>query len=338
MKENKSFIQALKVASQAANAKNSLPILDYFLVDGNTITITNLEVTMKVTFEGDPFNACLPIDMALKGLKHVNGDFDININGSVAKFKAGEFEFEVPTSNIDDFPACPEVQGEYTHIEGVSIGDALKFLDNTGFTKLRPILNGVAFVAPDGLLNIVSTSGHCLYEQRTNIPFNREFVLPLRACMLIKDVNSFDINSDGKMASIRYDNVELMATLLAGEFPKYKAMIPKNESVLNIDWFDLSSSIERVSEFSDGSSKLVVLNVRQNSVEVIGKDILFSASARETLQLKSPSTPIEIGLKANYVAQALKIGKGNLSYTAKDRAVTIENENKLLLVMPMSFN
>ena len=47
MKENKSFINALKTASVAANARNSLPILDCFLVEGSTITVTNRIVTGK---------------------------------------------------------------------------------------------------------------------------------------------------------------------------------------------------------------------------------------------------------------------------------------------------
>ena len=336
MKENKSFIQALKTASQAANAKNSLPILDYFLVDGNTITITNLEVTMKVQFEGEPFNACLPIETVLKGLKHVNGDFDISINGRMAKFKAGDFEFDVPVEDVDNFVKIEEVNAEYINVFDVCIGEAMKFVEMTEFTRLRPVLNGVAFIPSNGLLNIVSTSGNILYEQRTEIEFNKSFVLPIKACGIIKDISEFEIASDGKKASIKYDGVEVISTLSEGQFPNYKSVIPDNKSQLDVDWMQLSSSIERVSEFSDSTTRLVRLNVKQNSVDIIGQDINFATSSRETVKLNSPATPIEIGFKASYIIQALRVGRGNINYTEPNRAITVKDENKTVLVMPMS--
>ena len=129
MKENKSFINALKTASAAANARNSLPILDCFLVVGNAITVTNLEVTIKATFKGDPFvSVCLPTNLVLKGLKHVNGEFEVSTNGNMAKFKAGEFEFEVPTIGSDDFPSIELVDAEYQTISNHCINEAIRFV------------------------------------------------------------------------------------------------------------------------------------------------------------------------------------------------------------------
>lgn len=333
MKENKSFIQALKTASQAANAKNSLPILDYFLVDGNTITITNLEVTMKVQFEGEPFNACLPIETVLKGLKHVNGDFDISINGGMAKFKAGDFEFDVPVDNVDNFPKCNNVECECTCVDGISIGEAIKFVEHDEF---RPVLNGVAFIQDNGTLSVVSASGHCLYEQKTDIEFNDEFVIPIKACLVIKDVCSFKIASNEKNIFIKYDNVELTCRKIEGVFPKYKTLIPQTNSELNISWDKLASSVERVSEFSNRESKLVKFNIMQNSVEVSCQDIGISVSSKEKLDLLTPATPIEIGFKASYIIQALRVGRGNINYTEPNRAITVKDENKTVLVMPMS--
>ena len=335
MKENKSFINALKTASAAANARNSLPILDCFLVVGNAITVTNLEVTIKATFEGDPFvSVCLPTNLVLKGLKHVNGEFEVSINGNMAKFKSGEFEFEVPTSNSEDFPTIEIVDAEYETVVNPCINEAIRFVNND---ELRPVLNGVAFQSENGKLRICATDSKVLYLNQTDIEFSQSFVLVQKTCNLIKDVNEFDVAFDGKKVSIKYDGIEIISNTVDGAYPNVSSVIPVNSNVLNINWAILASSIERVSEFSD-TQKLIKFNVKQNSIDVLGQDINFSISAKETLNLDKPSTPISIGFQSELLLQALKTGKGYIEYSEPSRAVVINNENKTVLVMPMQIN
>ena len=335
MKENKSFINALKAASAAANARNSLPILDCFLVEGNTITVTNLEVTIKATFEGDHFvSICLPTNLVLKGLKHVNGEFEVSINGNMAKFKAGEFEFEVPTSDSNDFPSIELVDAEYQTISNHCINEAIKFVAND---ELRPILNGVAFQSENGKLRICATDSKVLYLNQTDVEFSQSFVLVQKTCNLIKDVNEFDVAFDGKKVSIKYDNVEVISNTVEGVYPNVNSVIPKNDNMLNVNWQTFASSIERVGEFSN-SQKLIKLDVKQNTVDVVGQDIDFAISAKETISLDKPSTPISIGFQAELLLQALRVGRGVIEYSEPSRAVVINNENKTILVMPMQIN
>lgn len=335
MKENKSFINALKTASAAANARNSLPILDCFIVVGNAITVTNLEVTIKATFEGDPFvSVCLPTNLVLKGLKHVNGEFEVSINGNMAKFKAGEFEFEVPTSDSDDFPSIELVDAEYQTISNHCINEAIKFVAND---ELRPILNGVAFLSNGGKLSVCATDSKILYLNNTDIDFNAQFTLIQKTCNLVKDVPDFDIAFDGKRVCIKYDNVEVISNTVEGVYPNVNSVIPKNDNMLNVNWQTFASSIERVGEFSN-SQKLIKLDVKQNTVDVVGQDIDFAISAKETISLDKPSTPISIGFQAELLLQALRVGRGVIEYSEPSRAVVINNENKTILVMPMQIN
>lgn len=335
MKENKSFIQAIKVASQAGNVKNTLPILDCFLVDGNTITVSNLEVTITAPFEGDPFTACLPTALVLKGLKHINGEFDIEISNNIARFKSGEFEFEVPTSNPEDFPRTGEANGGNTvKVFNHNIAEAIKFVNNDDF---KPILNGVALYSRDGKLAVVGTNGYHLYEHRTDIDFPTTLVIPTKAANILKDVPEFELSYSTNMLYASYNGVSLAAKTPEGTFPNYVGVIPKNDSILEVGYQELLSCVERVGEFSN-EAKLLKLSVKQNSIDVISENIDFSYSAKETLKLSKPTTPIEIGLNYAMLAEILRIGKSYVKYSEPNRAVTVETDTKTILLMPMQIS
>lgn len=334
MEVNQSFKKALDVASKVMNAKNMLPILDNFIVSGNSITVSNGESIINVAFEGDPFEACLPISLVKKGMAHVKGVMQVEIGATKATFKEWGYDFEVPVGDIEDFPITPSVEGDANYVRGVNIDEAVKFVEED---TLRPILGGVYFNSEKGHLTVVGATHKSMYiSSYPELEFHQDFVIPLKACRLLSGINEFDVSSDDKNIKFEYPNVTLITRKAEGNYPAYRSIVPKNDNELNVTYELLVGAIEKVKGFADASTSLVKLDVLPNKVVVTGQDYLNSVSAKEELLLYSPSVPICIGFNSTTLLDALKTGKGTLKYSSPSSAVYIEKDGKTVLVMPMS--
>jgi len=331
---NQSFKKALDIASKVMDAKNPLPILDYFIVKDNSITVSNLESVITVKYEGDSFEACLPISLVKKGMAHVKGVMQVEIGVLKATFKEWGYEFEVPVGNVEDFPLTPIVEGTVNYVRGVNIDEAARFVvENT----LSPILGGVYFNSEDGHLTMVGATHESIYiSSFPELEFNQDFVIPIKACRLLSGILEFDVSSDDKKIKFEYPNVTLISRKVEGNYPAYRTVIPKNDNELNVTYELLIGAIEKVKGFADANTSLIKLDILPNKVVVTGQDSFNNVSAKEELGLYNPSVPICIGFNSVYLLDALKIGKGTLKYSSPKAGVYIENEGKTILVMPMS--
>ena len=116
---------------------------------------------------------------------------------------------------------------------------------------------------------------------------------------------------------------------------------------MTIDRLSLLNALKRVSVFSNQSSSLIKLHLKDNLLTVSAQDIDFSTSAEERIPCAYEGDELSIGFKATYLIDIL----GNLSSTDvilqladPSRAGLIfpseneENEDFLMLLMPMMLN
>ena len=164
------LLPALKVAFKVVSKKNTLPILDCFLLSegvfgGTVITASDLENTVSIEndVQLDTLPFCVNAELFLKTIEGL-GDEEVSIekkDDRIVVFSE-RGEYLMPIESAEDFPTSQLVEPINLHTVMASelmhhLGIAAKF---TASDELRPIMAGV-FV---GNGNVVATNAHVLYK------------------------------------------------------------------------------------------------------------------------------------------------------------------------------
>ena len=143
----------------------------------------------------------------------------------------------------------------------------------------------------------------------------------------------------------------LNCRLVEGRYPKYDAVIPKNnENLLTVNRTGLISLLKRLAPFSNSASKMMKLQMEPGvpgTLRVEAEDYDFSKTATETIICEYDGQPITIGMKGTSVIEILEnIKSEEVEFRLADpsRAALIfpseqpEGQNILMLQMPMLIN
>ena len=217
-------------------------------------------------------------------------------------------------------------------------------------------MNGIYFDLTEGCLAIVATDAQKLVRNRmltvkSDTPAS--FILPKKPAQLLKNVLSKEsgdvvIKFDESHAVISYASGVIICRLIDGRYPRYNAVIPKdNPNRLTIDRGALLSALRRVVPFASESSMLVRVRLEAGRIELSSEDIDFSTSAKESLICEYDGQPMSIGFKGSALTEIVNNlqsddivmlladpSRSGLVFPAEQP----ENEEILMLLMPMLLN
>lgn len=364
------LLSRLQAVGKVIASKNTLPILDNFLfqLEGNVLTVTASDVETRLVTSVEVMNAqgsglfCVSAKMLLEPLKELPEQpltFDVNdANLEVfIHFQNGKYNFIGQKG--DTYPQQKPLSEQVVEV----VIDAQQLLNGisrslfaTADDELRPVMNGIYFDFHTDDLTFVASDGHKLVRLR-NLSVKSEerasFILPKKPATLLKNLLAKEdgvvrLQFDDNNAYVHCVNFEMVCRLIEGRYPNYNSVIPKeNPFQVTIDRLSLLNALKRVSVFSNQSSSLIKLHLKDNLLTVSAQDIDFSTSAEERIPCAYEGDELSIGFKATYLIDIL----GNLSSTDvilqladPSRAGLIfpseneENEDFLMLLMPMMLN
>lgn len=364
------LLSRLQAVGKVIASKNTLPILDNFLfqLEGNVLTVTASDVETRLVTSVEVMNAqgsglfCVSAKMLLEPLKELPEQpltFDVNdANLEVfIHFQNGKYNFIGQKG--DTYPQQKPLSEQAVEV----LIDAQQLLNGisrslfaTADDELRPVMNGIYFDFHTDDLTFVASDGHKLVRLR-NLSVKSEerasFILPKKPATLLKNLLAKEdgvvrLQFDDNNAYVHCANFEMVCRLIEGRYPNYNSVIPKeNPFQVTIDRLSLLNALKRVSVFSNQSSSLIKLHLKDNLLTVSAQDIDFSTSAEERIPCAYEGDELSIGFKATYLIDIL----GNLSSTDvilqladPSRAGLIfpseneENEDFLMLLMPMMLN
>ncbi|MCF2603424.1 DNA polymerase III subunit beta [Parabacteroides distasonis] len=364
------LLSRLQAVGKVIASKNTLPILDNFLfqLEGNVLTVTASDVETRLVTSVEVMNAqgsglfCVSAKMLLEPLKELPEQpltFDVNdANLEVfIHFQNGKYNFIGQKG--DTYPQQKPLSEQAVEV----VIDAQQLLNGisrslfaTADDELRPVMNGIYFDFHTDDLTFVASDGHKLVRLR-NLSVKSEerasFILPKKPATLLKNLLAKEdgvvrLQFDDNNAYVHCVNFEMVCRLIEGRYPNYNSVIPKeNPFQVTIDRLSLLNALKRVSVFSNQSSSLIKLHLKDNLLTVSAQDIDFSTSAEERISCAYEGDELSIGFKATYLIDIL----GNLSSTDvilqladPSRAGLIfpseneENEDFLMLLMPMMLN
>lgn len=361
---------SLLALSKVFNTKNLLPLLDCYIfnVSGNQLTITasDFENVMTTTLQLDEssgdgqfaINSRTILD-AVKELPEQPLTLDVDLSTYAVKviYLNGIYNF-----TAQDSSNYPDISHTVCNTPPIKIN--AKNLSNnithsifaTANEELRPVMNGIYFdFTPEGLA-IVASDGHKLVRTinktvMTDTPMS--FIMPKKPANLLKGIlqkcdEDAEISFHEKNANIKYKDGMLSCRLIEGRYPDYNSVIPKdNPNQLTIDRQTLIGVLRRVLPFASDSSQQIRLHIEMGKAVISSEDIDFNTSAKEEIVCDYNGTTMDIGFKGTSLMEILnniECDEVILEVADPSRPCLIspaqqpENENVLMLIMPMLLN
>ena len=321
------LLSLLATTGKVINSKNTLPILDYFLMElkGNELKVTtsDLETTLVGTIQVENVEkegtVAAPAKLMLDVLKecsempltlNVNEDnWEINISWSTGNSS-------VPGANPVSYPQTHELSAEKTSVSldvDILVNGINKTIFATADDELRPVMNGVYFNLDTTELTCVATDAHKLVKHTVECAcgVKAAFILPKKPANLLKNIllkeeGEVKMTFDQKNVVFELSNSTLVCRLIEGSYPNYNVVIPQaNPNKLLVDRIGLLNAIKRVAVCSNPTTNLIRLDISNNKVILAAQDVNFSISANESLSCSYEGAPITIGFKSTFLVEIL---------------------------------
>jgi DNA polymerase-3 subunit beta len=364
------LLSHLQAISRVINSKNTLPILDCFLLDlkGNILSLTaadhetRLETTVEVnSAEGEgslAINARNLLD-PLRELPDQPLTFDINDETLEIYIYYHNGKYNFVGLKGDEYPEPKPLKDSFATltIEADMLCSGLhKTVFATAEDELRPVMNGICFDVTAEDLTIVASDGHKLVRLIMighKAEGRSSFVLPKKPANLLKSLlpkesGTVEIKFDENNAYIAMSSYKMVCRFLEGRYPNYSSVIPQNNyNTFVIDRLTLLNALKRVAVFSNPSSNMVKIQLSEDKIVVTAQDIDFLTTAEEIIPCTYEGSVMKIGFKASFFIEILdNIPSSDVRIELSDpsRAGLMlpvekeENEDMLTLLMPMMLN
>lgn len=324
----KAFQTNLAVTSKVLNAKNTISILDNFLlkVEGNRLWITgsDSETTMvswveifEVEGEGEvavPSKTLLEMSKEIgnQPLSFVMNDETRHIDIS---YLNGHFEF----MGIDgaEFPrrATSEEEGREFTVQADVIA---KGIENTLYAvssdTLRPTMTGIFWDIKEDRIIFVSSDTHKLVRyinSQAKPGFEGGFILPAKPAgivrsMIGKEDTEVKMKINSKGAIFEVGQFRMSCKFIMGNYPNYNRVIVENSPYhMVIDRAAFLNAVRRVSLFASKSTSLVKCEISATQLKMVARDFDYSTLGEEVVECSYDGQPMMIGFATNYMMDIL---------------------------------
>lgn len=365
-----SLFSHLQAISRVINSKNSLTILDCFLIDMQdgtlSMTASDNETTLSTSIEVSNYEGegrfAISSKTLLEALKEIPEQplsFQINMDNLEITVEYLNGKYSMMGQNADEYPQASSLGDNAVHVAieaNTLLTGVNRCIFATADDELRPVMNGIYFDITTENITLVASDGHKLVRNKTFKSSGNEkaaFILPKKPANLLKNLlpkeeGDVQIEFDDKNAMFTMENYQMVCRLIEGRYPNYNSVIPSNNPHrATVDRSSFISALRRVSVFSSQASSLIKLSLSENQMKISAQDIDFSTSAEEMLTCQYDGNNMSIGFKSSFLIDILNnIAAQEVVIELADpsRAGVIvpvqqeEDEDLLMLLMPMMLN
>ena len=319
------LLSLLATTGKVISNKNTLPILDYFLMElsGNELKVTtsDLETTLIGSITVDSVESegtiAAPAKLMLDSLKEFSElPLTIDVNDKnweiTINWKSGSLS--IPGASAVSYPAVPQLSAEKKELS-MDVDTLVNGINKTIFAtaddELRPVMNGIYINLAPGALTFVGTDAHKLvkYESETANEVTASFILPKKPANLLKSVllkedDAIEMSFDSKNALFKLKSHTLVCRLIE--------------------------------------------DIGDNRINLTAQDIDFSVSANETISCSYDGEEITIGFKSTFLVEILsnmdtptvviELADSTRAGVFKPVYDDKQTSSTLMLLMPMMIN
>ena len=352
------FKEIIDLISRVSTKHATLPILQCVLIetDGDTIRLrgTNLEIGIEGTIPvkvTTPGSVAVAASVLLQTVSLITQDeFELEVHDDVAHIKTKTSKTTIATQNPQDFPQIPHIDGEGQKIHGKNFAYGIKTAAFAAAQNaIKPELGSVyIFQKKEQTLTFVATDSFRLVEKTLSMPsviLSQGILIPARNALeiaRIADVFTVDptITINENQCVLTWPNIMVTTRLIAGTFPDYQQIIPKEFSThVTLLVQDLVNTLKKTSIFLNKFSQLTV-SVASGMLTLASKGDV--GTTEEGITVAQEGGDITLSLNQRYIQDIL----GNITddsltihFTGIGRPIVIEgvyDKSLRYLVMPMN--
>jgi DNA polymerase-3 subunit beta len=339
----------LAFLSGVAERKNTIPVLQYLSIvseDDTTLKIsaTDLDVTLSCQAEAiisQQGSILVPANKLLAIGKSFPKTADItfqSLPGGGANLTCERANFKLQAPAFDSFPELTKTQ---TGAIDIPTDIFSSMITSTLFAitqeESRYTLSGAKVEIDHTSLRMITTDGHRLAKSENKTITTKQpisLIIPRKALAELAKISAahdgnLSMASDENHIYFQVGPRSLTARLLAGQFPNYEMVIPKNNShsfTVNVSAF--RETLKRVSLMADERSHAIRMDIKAGQ-------LTFSASTPDDGEAME-NVPIEfdgeeetaIGFNSGYLLEAY----GSLN--SEQATMSFKDGNSQVMVVP----
>ena len=347
------FSERLQQVLHVMSSKPITPVFNFVKFDlyGDNLSLTGsdgditLTASMKVD-EPEGEGSFLILGSQISFLSKFGNQplvFTIDDRSYSLEIKSAAGKYNYIGQSASEYPAARSLAEDAREINLPS-DSVMEGINKTLFAasndELRPIMISVCVdVAPEGLY-FVATDAHKLAMVRYNNLGSEDakrLVWPARSVgalknFLAKDKGELNIKFDNSSIYFKSANYLLISRLVEGNYPNYKAVIPREMPIsvfVNADVFRVA--LTRVAACSSATN-LVRMSITSNNIHLLSQDLDYSVSGEENVECTLNGVEsIELGIRSDLMLAIL----GAISPVSEIELKLIDR-TRPMLVLPVN--
>ena len=362
--QREQLLKPLQLVIGAVDHKQAMPILSNVLLDFQekqlSVTGTDLEIELigqSPLCQPDvhPGKMTLPARKLFDICKALPEGAAIELyqDRDRVVLKSDRSRFTMSTMSPDDFPSVESSESSVTF--SITQNELLGLLQRTAFAMaqqdVRYYLNGMLLEITDDVLRVVSTDGHRLAMNQTQINVSHshrmQVIVPYKAVMeLMRLMKGADhvLTVHVGLHHIRIFSEDFVFTskLVEGRFPDYQRVIPKmGDKVIIVDRDDLKQALLRNAILCHDKVRGVRLEIQPGCLKLTANNPEHEA-AEEELDVDYNGEHLDVGFNITYLLDVLNVvqaGPVRLTLIDSSSSLRIDEpgseDHSIFVVMPM---
>ena len=322
----------LNIVQRALSAKSVQPILSGIYLSARNGHLT-MVATDTIENAGLRIQCTVPVDVIEEGDTVVSGksfrDFVMRLPDTNLLFENTSYngqdkmiihyddnETEMIGWPGYEFPKPPKM--DILHCMSISQVTLSDLVRQTSFAArkedLRPIFTGLLFEVSGNDLTVVGTDSFrlAMMEEKVNNESGGDYhvVIPVRALQEVISIVEEDaiihISVTNNQILFESGDVQITSQLIKGEFPPYRAALPKSHTThFDIDRAALRSSIDRATLFGRDRDGTSVIRLHIGGGKLTIKTASERGQVNEALNIYMEGDEVNILFNANFLTDAL---------------------------------
>ena len=361
------LLNELNLVQGVIEKKSTIPILSNILLEAAgeylDITATDLDVTIRcgcpavVDEEGTTTISARRLFEIVRLLPEKSELSLSLLENDWVELRSGKSKYKIVALPKENFPSVPESSPSMMQIPGNLLRSMIqKTMFAITQEESRYSLNGALLVLLPGEIRMVATDGHrlALVSKSIEVPGIEgevKALIPRKTLVeiqkLIGDQESVDLEfgSDENHIFFSVENKRLISRKLAGQFPNYELVIPReNDRFVLAKAKEFGDGVRRAAIMSDEKLKAIRLSFKSGLVELTASSA-EAGEARDEVPVEFEGETIDIGFNPQYLLDFIAVSSSeSISISLKDsetqglfRPMGSSDMDYRYVVMPMKF-
>lgn len=334
------LLKELNLLQGIVEKKSTIPILSNVLIETGdskiSLVATDLDVSLQTECAAETTRPGSVVLQARKLFDIVRNLPDAEINftkedNDWVRILCASSDFRIVGQAKEHFPSTPKSEKGGVVIPATVLNS---LISRTVFAitqeESRYALNGSLLLLSEGKLQMVATDGHRLalaasdIEQASDRADQLKVIVPKKALVELAKLTAgaeenLDLSRDENHLYFEIQNRNLTSRMLAGQFPNYELVLPKNNDksvTLNVD--KITQAIRRAALMADERSHGVKVDLTNNQLSITSQSADVG-EAKEVIPIDYNGENLSIGFNAQYLLDFLGVvGTDEVAFEFKD--------------------